>query len=83
MYGGEEMSTRRSKFDASLEKHCALVESEALGMVADSMDVRMDLVTRMNAGEFDLAECQRRLKEIKRNAKKNGLLTRSQVWSRS
>jgi len=74
------MMTRRTAFDARLDKKLAVEESESLGLVADSMDIRMELVRQMNAGEKTLAQVQAELAEIKRNAKKNGKVTRSQVW---
>jgi len=79
---------RRSNFDANLAKRRALNDADASGEVADSMEVRMDLLCRMKAGEFGpgqvgLEEMQRRLATIKRAAKRNGLKTRSQVWRES
>ncbi len=75
--------TRRTAFDARLDKRVAIEEYESLGLVADSMDVRMELVRQMSAGEKTLAEVQSELKRIKRDAKKNGKVTRSQVWKNS
>ena len=77
------MNDRRNKFDATTEKRTAIREAEAKGQVADSLDVRGDLIARMEAGEFDLAECQQRLALIKRTAKHNGLKTRNQIWRES
>ncbi len=74
---------RRTAFDAALDKRVAIEESESLGLVADSMEVRAELVRQMNAGEKTLAEVQAELKRIKRDAKKNGKVTRSQVWRTS
>lgn len=73
---------RRTRFEASLDKRAALKKAEADGMVADSMDVRMKLVERMHSGELTLAQVQDELKKIKRNAKKNGMVTRNQVFIR-
>jgi hypothetical protein len=73
---------RRTRFEASMDKRRALHAAEKDGQVADSMEVRMELVKRMNAGELTLAQVQDELKKIKRNAKKNGLVTRSQAFSR-
>jgi len=74
---------RRDRFTASLEKRDAIRNAEAAGQVADSLEVRLRLLERMDAGELTLQQVQDELKRIKRNAKKNGQLTRSQVWSRS
>ncbi|EKN3949104.1 hypothetical protein DVP60_20930 [Yersinia enterocolitica] len=72
----------RSKFDAALEKRDAVKNAEADGLVADSMDVRKALMERVHAGEITLSQAQDELKRIKRNAKKNGLVTRHQAFSR-
>jgi hypothetical protein len=64
------------------EKFAAIKTAESAGVVADSMEVRMALIARMDAGELTLEQVQAELKKIKRNAKKNGLVTRSQVFSR-
>lgn len=67
----------------TIRKRNALAAAEAAMEIADSMEVRGDLIRRMEAGEFSPAEMQGRLAAIKRNAKKNGLLTRDQVWRQS
>lgn len=64
------------------EKLDAVTRAEASGHVADSMDVRRALLSRMHAGELTLAEVQAELKRIKRGAKKNGQITRAQAYSR-
>lgn len=45
---------------------------------ADNMDVRMELVRRMNAGELTLEQVQAELARIKREARKAG----KQTWGR-
>lgn len=60
-----------------------LVKSaEADGQIADSMEVRVALIERMKKGELTLDQVQSELKRIKRQAKKNGLITRAQAFSR-
>lgn len=54
--------------------------AEASGRVADSMDVRMELVRKMHDGEMTLDEVQAELKRIQRSAKKNGQITRDQAY---
>lgn len=66
---------RRRKLDA-------MEDAEASGEVADSMAVRTALVEKMHAGEMTLEEVQAELKRIKRNAKKNGQITRDQAYRR-
>lgn len=73
----------RTKQEACHDKHNAIKEAEKADLVADSMDVRAKLISQMNRGEKTLAEIQAELAAIKRNAKKNGKLTRSQVWRKS
>ncbi len=65
------------------EKRAAIREAEAKGDVADSMNVRLELIRRMNAGELTLAQVQTELKRIKRNAKANGKTTRATVYRQS
>ena len=55
-------------------------KAETEGRVADSMEVRMALVKKMDSGEMTLAEVQAELKRIKRDAKKNGKVTRNQAY---
>lgn len=66
-------------------KHRARLEQqkaeEAAGNVADSMDVRLALIAKMDAGEMTLDQAQAELKRIKRNAKKDGKITRAQAYS--
>jgi polysaccharide deacetylase 2 family uncharacterized protein YibQ len=73
----------RTRFDAAIDKQDALTAAEKAGEVADSLDVRMALIKRMHSGELTLPDVQRELERIKRDAKKNGKLTRSQVWRKS
>ena len=71
----------RDKFEAVQDKRAAVNAADESGQVADSMAVRLDLIWRWMAGEITPDEMQAELKAIKRNAKKNGLKTRSQVWT--
>ena len=71
----------RTRFEAGLEKRKNVEECEKSGIIADSMDVRMALMGQVRSGEKTLAEVQSELKKIKRNAKKNGMLTRSQAFN--
>jgi hypothetical protein len=72
----------RTRFDASRAKHAAVKAGDADGTIADNMTVRLALIDRMNAGELTLDQVQDELKKIKRNAKKNGQITRAQAFSR-
>jgi hypothetical protein len=69
---------------ADIFKHRDSVEAqkkaEGEGRVADSMDVRLALIARMNAGELTLDQVQDELKRIKRGAKKSGQITRAQAY---
>ena len=65
-----------------MDKRRAMNKAEENGLVADSMDVRHQLLEKVRKGEATLEEVQAELKKIKRNAKKNGLITRSQAFSR-
>lgn len=65
---------RRLKLDAQKE-------AEASGRVADSMEVRLALMAKFHSGECTLEQVQAELAAIKRSAKKNGQITRSQAYS--
>lgn len=73
----------RDRFTASMEKREAVNSADASGEVCDSMAVRAALMQRVHTGEITLLEAQAELQRIKREGKKAGKLTRSQVWSRS
>jgi hypothetical protein len=66
---------RRRKLDA-------VKDAEASGAVADSMEVRMELVKKMHSGEMTLEQVQAELARIKRSARKNGQITRNQAYRR-
>ena len=72
---------RRTRFEASMEKRRNVEVNEAAGNIADSTEVRMKLMDQVRAGEKTLAEVQAELKKIKRNAKKNGQITKSQAFN--
>lgn len=72
----------RTRFEASIDKKNAMKAAEEAGQVADSGEVRLALMQRVHSGEITLEQAQTELKAIKRNAKKNGLVTRSQAFSR-
>ena len=59
----------------------AVNKAEEEGRVADSMDVRGELLARMKRGEITVAQMQAELRSIKRNAKGNGLVTRNQAFN--
>jgi hypothetical protein len=69
------------KFERDRASRAAVNAAEADGKVADSIEVRKALVARVHSGEITLAEALSELKSIKRNAKKNGLVTRNQVFT--
>jgi hypothetical protein len=71
----------RAGFWAALEKRRACDAAEASGQVADSGEVRLALMKRVHSGEITLEQAQAELKKIKRDAKKTGLLTRSQAYN--
>lgn len=73
--------TTRTRFEASLDKKSNVKREEAAGNVADSKEVRLALMQRVHSGEITLLEAQEQLKTIKRDAKKNGMKTRSQAFN--
>ncbi|MDN0096217.1 hypothetical protein [Yersinia rohdei] len=72
----------RTGFEAVLEKRNAVKQAESGGLVADSLDVRKALMEKVHTGEITLIQAQDELKKIKRNAKKNGMITRQQAFNR-
>ncbi len=72
----------RDRLQAVRDKHNAVNTAEANGQIADSIEVRSALLKRVKAGEITLEQCQDELKRIKRSAKKLGLITRQQAFSR-
>jgi hypothetical protein len=72
----------RTRWEANFDKHKEVNRADAAGEVADSMAYRIELVRRITAGEITLEAGQAELKKIKRDAKKNGLVTRSQAFNR-
>lgn len=72
----------RTRFDAALDKRAACNEAEASGQVADSGAVRLALMERVHSGEITLEQAQAELKKIKSGAKKAGMVTRAQAYSR-
>lgn len=73
----------RTRFEASIDKKNAVDKAEKDGKIADSMDVRLSIMSRVHSGEITLLEAQEELKNIKKNASKNGMTTRSKLWSKS
>lgn len=56
--------------------------AEKAGEVADSLDVRMALLEAVKNGEMTMEQAQSELARIKRAAKRNGKITRSQAYKR-
>ncbi len=54
--------------------------TEEAGEVADSMNVRKQILARVHAGELTPSEAQAELARIKRGAAKRGQKTRSSVY---
>ena len=55
-------------------------KAEQEGRVADSMEVRKDLIKRFKSGKITFDAMQAELKKVKREAKKNGQITRNQAY---
>jgi len=72
----------RDRYQAAIEKRANVVQCEAKGEVADSLEVRLALIAKARSGECTLEEVQAELKKIKRNAKKNGKITRNQAFTK-
>jgi len=72
----------RSRVEARHDKLKNVKDCEEQGVIADSMEVRTALMEQVHSGEKTLQEVQTELKKIKRNAKKNGKITRNQAFIR-
>ncbi|CAI8754443.1 hypothetical protein [Pseudomonas chlororaphis] len=71
---------RRDWYDRRLDKRVALQIAEEQGIVADSTEFRRSLVTKIESGELTLQQAKDELRKVKREAKKSGKKTRSQIW---
>lgn len=67
-------------FWTAWERRRRLRKAEEDGQVADSHEVRLGIVRRMESGEITLKQAQRELAQIKRSAKSRGLKTRNQAF---
>lgn len=74
------MIRRRTKIEAHHDKMTAVRDAESTGLVADSLDVRMALLARVERGEITLEQCQAEIKAIRRGAAKAGKVTRARVY---
>lgn len=73
----------RTRFEASLQKRRAVETADAAGECCDSIDVRTKIWDRVKSGEITLIQAQDELKAIKRQGRREGKLTRAQVFSRA
>jgi hypothetical protein len=62
------------------KQKAALKQAEADGVVADNMEVRKELVRQFETKQITFEEMQAKLAKIKRDAKKNGKVTRNQAF---
>lgn len=72
--------SRRDWYARRLDKRVALQIAEEQGLVADSSELRASLVAKVHAGEMTIEQVQAELRRVKREAKKNGMKTRDQIW---
>lgn len=56
-------------------------QAEAEGKVADSLEVRKAIMARFHNGEITLEQAQSEVASLKRNAKRNGQITRNQAFT--
>lgn len=71
---------RRDWYDRRTDKRVALQIAEEQELVADSTEFRQGLVAKLQSGEMTVQQAQDELRKVKREAKKNGKKTRSQIW---
>jgi len=66
--------------ETARRKFAAVAVAEERGEIADSMDVRRDLIARMTAGTITHEQALEELARLKRGAAKAGKTTRSRAW---
>ena len=64
-------------WEVARNKRAAMNAAEKDGRVADSMEVRRQLMLRVHSGEITLADAQAELAQIKRGASARGMTTRA------
>lgn len=69
-----------STIAVNARKKAYVKKCEEEGLVADSMEVRMQLVDAMTRKEITNEELQDILKSIQQNAKYYGKMTRAKAW---
>jgi hypothetical protein len=67
--------------DTRREKMRNLREAEEAGIVADSHEYRLSLLESVYKGDITLEDAQKELRKVKREAKKNGKITRNQAYN--
>ena len=72
----------RERHTEYLDKRANVNKCESEGIIADSKEVRLALMAQVRSGEKTLEEVQKELKNIQRDAKKSGKITRNQAFSR-
>ncbi len=72
--------SRRDWYDRRMDKRVALQIAEEQGIVADSSEFRASPGAKIHSGEMTIDQVQAELRKVKREAKKNGLKTREQIW---
>jgi len=75
-----EMECKRTQFEANIDKRRAVKVAEQNGCIADSHQVRLNLMARVRVGELSLPEAQAELRRIQKSAVNNGLVTRQMVF---
>lgn len=71
---------KRTRFEAAIDKRRNVTAAEKAGQVADSKEVRLEIMARVHRGEITLAQAQTELTRIQRDAKANGKLTRAEAF---
>ena len=66
--------------DKIAQRRANVANAENIGIVADSMEVRIALMQQFHDGEKTLEEVQAELARIKRGAKNAGKITRNQAY---
>lgn len=70
-----------ASFHKIAERRASQRQAEVEGIVADSLEVRKSLMQEFHDGKKTLDEVKSELTAIKRDAKKNGKITRDQAYA--
>lgn len=73
--------SRRTAFEAALDKRRAVTAAEQAGCVVDDSATRLALMARVHSKEITLAQAQAELAKLQASAAGRGKTTRAKVYN--